>query len=357
MVGSPSGQIMNSWKSSGLAAWTPPLRTLKHGTGSRGVWDPIAGRNSKSSLPWEAATARVKAIETPRIALAPSVALFGVAVQVDEGAVELLDGLEGLADDGFRDRAGDIADRLEHPHAGVAGRIAVSQFDGLAGAGGGAGGDLGLGTGAVVQGELDLDGRAAARIENLEGAECGDRWALLLLNRMCTRFLHVQRRAGTISHLAVRESSRAGSIAPLDSSRGTTPLHPPSGTSLRESWGSPMAGSGGRVGGKAPCARGVPVATSCGDFCGWRGPPRRQWSQSLPTRCKTALPMQKHGVSGVIGTTWADPLPPAASRLTCRSILASRIGCCRGRTEVRLHGRWTPPVPALLGAGHEPPDG
>jgi hypothetical protein len=29
-------------------------------------------------LPWEAATARVKAIETPRIALAPSVALFGV---------------------------------------------------------------------------------------------------------------------------------------------------------------------------------------------------------------------------------------------------------------------------------------
>ena len=34
IVGAPSGQTMNSWKSSGLGACAPPLRTLKQGTGS-----------------------------------------------------------------------------------------------------------------------------------------------------------------------------------------------------------------------------------------------------------------------------------------------------------------------------------
>ena len=33
-LGAPIGMIMNSWKSMGLSAWTPPLTTFIIGTGS-----------------------------------------------------------------------------------------------------------------------------------------------------------------------------------------------------------------------------------------------------------------------------------------------------------------------------------
>ena len=55
--GAPSGEIMNSWKSSAFGAWAPPLSTLKLGTGSRGG-APKPGSHACSGFPAEAASAR-----------------------------------------------------------------------------------------------------------------------------------------------------------------------------------------------------------------------------------------------------------------------------------------------------------
>ena len=68
---------MNSWKSSELGACTPPLSTLKCGTGSEGG-TPSGVIHCHSGIPAEAASARASAIEVPTVALAPSRLLFAV---------------------------------------------------------------------------------------------------------------------------------------------------------------------------------------------------------------------------------------------------------------------------------------
>ena len=68
---------MNSWKSSAFGACTPPLSTLKCGTGSDGV-TPSGVSHCHSGIPAEAASARASAIEVPTVALAPSLLLFAV---------------------------------------------------------------------------------------------------------------------------------------------------------------------------------------------------------------------------------------------------------------------------------------
>jgi len=77
MEGAPSGEIMNSWKSSGLGACAPPLSTLKQGTGIR-LACPNPGSHSNSGTPADVASARATAMDVPMIALAPRRALFGV---------------------------------------------------------------------------------------------------------------------------------------------------------------------------------------------------------------------------------------------------------------------------------------
>ena len=67
---------MNSWKSRSLGACTPPLSTLKCGTGRDGVTScGVSQRHS--GVPAEAARARARAIDTPTSAFAPSLLLFG----------------------------------------------------------------------------------------------------------------------------------------------------------------------------------------------------------------------------------------------------------------------------------------
>ena len=75
-VEKPTGTIMNSWKSTLLSACAPPFRTFIIGTGSRSASSPPRWRQSGSSR--SIAIALAAASETPRIALAPSRALFGV---------------------------------------------------------------------------------------------------------------------------------------------------------------------------------------------------------------------------------------------------------------------------------------
>ena len=78
------------------------------------------------------------ASDTPRMALAPSRALFGVPSRSISSVVDrhLLGRLD--AADGFQNLAFDIGDGLQHALAAEAGVVAVAQFDGLMRAGGGA---------------------------------------------------------------------------------------------------------------------------------------------------------------------------------------------------------------------------
>ena len=68
---------MNSWKSSSFGACTPPLSTLKCGTGSDGA-TPSGASHCHSGTFADAASALASAIDTPTVALAPSLLLFGV---------------------------------------------------------------------------------------------------------------------------------------------------------------------------------------------------------------------------------------------------------------------------------------
>ena len=77
MDGAPSGATMNSWKSSELGACTPPLSTLKCGTGREAV-TPSGLIHCHSGVLAEAASARASAIELPTVALAPSLLLLAV---------------------------------------------------------------------------------------------------------------------------------------------------------------------------------------------------------------------------------------------------------------------------------------
>ncbi|KAF8268445.1 hypothetical protein EI94DRAFT_1177472 [Lactarius quietus] len=71
---------MNSWKASLLPACEPPLITLNAGVGSTygGLTPASSARCWYRGTPFSAAAASATAIETPRMALAPSLPLLGV---------------------------------------------------------------------------------------------------------------------------------------------------------------------------------------------------------------------------------------------------------------------------------------
>ena len=75
-VSKPAGIIMNSWRSSLLEAWRPPLMMFIMGTGSRFAEAPP--RYLNNGISWYAAAALAAAMDTARTALAPRRLLSGV---------------------------------------------------------------------------------------------------------------------------------------------------------------------------------------------------------------------------------------------------------------------------------------
>src|SRR2546428_3909160 len=75
-VVAPTGTIMNSWRSRLLSACAPPLITFINGTGRSQACGPPTERYKGS--PASSAAAFATANDTPRIAFAPSLRLFGV---------------------------------------------------------------------------------------------------------------------------------------------------------------------------------------------------------------------------------------------------------------------------------------
>ena len=175
-LGAPAGTTMNSWKSTELSAWAPPLSTFIIGTGSTRrlaaavELGEVAVERLRRRRPRRPCAA---ASETPRIALAPSRALVRGAVELDHRLVERA--LLGGAGAGQRlgDLAVDVGDRPRDALAGP-GVAAVAQLDRLELAGRGAGGHRGAAARAGLERDLDLDRRVAARVEDLARVDGGD---------------------------------------------------------------------------------------------------------------------------------------------------------------------------------------
>jgi hypothetical protein len=79
-VCAPTGSSINSWNASLLPACEPPLMTLNagHGSTNGGLTPARSARCWYSGTPFSEAAASATAIDTPRIAFAPSLPLFGV---------------------------------------------------------------------------------------------------------------------------------------------------------------------------------------------------------------------------------------------------------------------------------------
>ena len=99
-------------------------------------------------------------------------ALVGRAVEGDEVGVDaaLVLGVVGF-DDLRADFLVDGLDGALNTLAEVAGCVAVTAFDGLEGASRRAGGHAGTGARAILELDLDLDGRVSAGIENFAGVK------------------------------------------------------------------------------------------------------------------------------------------------------------------------------------------
>ena len=96
------------------------------------------------------------------------------AVGADQRAVDVGLVVRLQADDLGAEHAVDVVDRLEHALAAVALLVAVAQLEGLAAAGGRAGGHGEAAPGAALEGDLHLDGGVAAGIEDFTGQDVDD---------------------------------------------------------------------------------------------------------------------------------------------------------------------------------------
>src|SRR5205823_1164654 len=76
--------------------------------------------------------------------------------------------------DGIEDFAVHRGHRLLHPLAAITLLVAVAQFDRLVRAGRGAGGNRGATERAVLQHDVDLDGRVAAAVEDFAADDVDD---------------------------------------------------------------------------------------------------------------------------------------------------------------------------------------
>ena len=104
----------------------------------------------------------------------PQLGLVRRSVQVDKQPVDahLVEGVTAkqLGPNGLVH----VPHRMQDALAAVAGRVAVAQLDRLMRAGGGAGGHCGAALRAVLQHDIDLDGRIAAAVENFAADDVDD---------------------------------------------------------------------------------------------------------------------------------------------------------------------------------------
>ena len=206
----PSGTSMNSWMSSPLSAWAPPLSTFMNGTGRRRAPGP-----PRYCVERQAGVVGGRAGHRQRDGqdgVGAERGLVRRAVQLEQGLVDrgLLGGLHALDLGG--DGLLDVLHGAAHALAAVALGVAVAQLHRLALAGGGARRHHGAAQGAGLELHLDLDGGVAAGIEDLARVDGPDRGQGAQAFRSRTKSASARSGLGGRAR-AARAASRASSIS------------------------------------------------------------------------------------------------------------------------------------------------
>ena len=142
------------------------------GTGRRVAADAAQVAVQGRARDW--AAARATARLTPRMALAPSLALFGVPSRSSMAPSTAAWSSASIPARALAIFALTLSTALQDTLAAVAGLVGVAELQGFVNAGRGAGGDRGPPGGAALQADLDLDGRVPARIQNLSRVNLDD---------------------------------------------------------------------------------------------------------------------------------------------------------------------------------------
>ena len=186
----PTGMIMNSWKSIGLSACTPPLTMFIIGTGSSradGAADIAVERRAVRDR--RGLGGRERDAED---GIGAEPALVGRAVERDQRLVDLDLRLGVHAADRVENLAVDRVDRLAYALAEIA-LVAVAQLDRLVRPGRGARRHRSAAARAVLEHDVDLDGRVAAAVEDFaaddvdDGGHAAPRGLSFRFRRACRR--------------------------------------------------------------------------------------------------------------------------------------------------------------------------
>jgi hypothetical protein len=171
-VSMPTGAIMNSCRSTLLAAWAPPFRMFMSGTGSSvafGSAEVAVERQAgiHGGGPGDGHGHGEDGVGAER-------RLVRGAVQLDHRAIDGRLVRRVHADDGFGDLVVDVRRRAGDALAEVAPGVAVAQLDGLGLARGCAARHGGAAGRAALEHDFRLERRVAARVEDLTSVYAGD---------------------------------------------------------------------------------------------------------------------------------------------------------------------------------------
>ena len=162
---------MNSWKSSEFCAWAPPLTTFIIGTGSTWALEPPSQRYSgRSRVRRGCLGSRERDAEN---GVRTETCLRRSPVERDHRTVELALVPRVEPEHAVRDLTVDVGDGTGDAFAEPL-HATVAKLDGLVLAGRGARGNGRGAERARLEADLDLDGRVAARVEDLPSVNVDD---------------------------------------------------------------------------------------------------------------------------------------------------------------------------------------
>ncbi len=168
-LGAPTGRIMNSWMSTLLSAWAPPLRMfiIGHGQHAGGGAAQVPVERLAAGLGGGVGDGHGGAEHG--VGAEPALVLRAVQVEeevVELGLLERVHALEGILDLGVEG-----LHRAQHPFALVALLVPVAQLEGFAAAGGCPGRNHRLTDGSVIQRDPGQDRGIAAAVQDFKAGD------------------------------------------------------------------------------------------------------------------------------------------------------------------------------------------
>ena len=170
-VSAPTGMTMNSWKSTLESAWRAAVEDVHHGRGEEAGVD-AAEVAVEGELEGFGSRRGRTAMETARMALAPSLDLFSVP-SMEIMVASMRRWLEASMPVSSGPRMDStFSTALQDAFAEIVILVSIAEFDGLVFAGGGSAGNGGAAFGSAVEEDVGFDGGITAGVKDFA---CMDR--------------------------------------------------------------------------------------------------------------------------------------------------------------------------------------